>query len=397
MVFPFFSAGDISANVDLQTNSLEDSSPSDSYNGLIKIYIVEPVSRWNDYDGDPYEFGFIDFALEKELDIPYQETYEMGDTWDGHTQDITIYEDNIMGIAVVFNGAAEQGYSDPPGNQHPFDAYYVDATAAAFPGETGYNTITDEFTHTVFMEEGTGTWCGNCPILKMHLHNIYESHDYPFYYAALVEDECAVGRMRLIDDYNIFGYPTLFGDGGYQVVMGGFEDEARYRDAIEACGSRDVHNLNLSLTLEWLGESKIRLEVSVMNNELASNRPPREPQRPTGPKFGFVYREYIYSAVTTDADDHDIEYMFDWGDGTFSEWYGPYPSGEAVEVSHNWSDKGEYQIRVKARDIIGDESEWSEPLSVVMPRHNSMGWFDRVFHRQKTLTFRIWRMLFADR
>ncbi|MGC9554682.1 MAG: hypothetical protein ACP5EK_05165, partial [Thermoplasmatota archaeon] len=27
---------------------------SGSYAGVLRLYVVEPVSRWNDYEGDPY-------------------------------------------------------------------------------------------------------------------------------------------------------------------------------------------------------------------------------------------------------------------------------------------------------------------------------------------------------
>ena len=40
--------------------------------------------------------------------------------------------DNIMVIAAVFSSTAHQEYSDPPYNDNPFDAYYVDAAAGAF-------------------------------------------------------------------------------------------------------------------------------------------------------------------------------------------------------------------------------------------------------------------------
>ncbi len=44
-------------------------------------------------------------------------------------------------------------------------------------------------------------------------------------------------------------------------------------------------------------------------------------------------------------------------------------SGEIYEVNHTWDEKGEYEIRVKAKDEHGAESEWSDPLPVSMPRN----------------------------
>jgi len=54
--------------------------------------------------------------------------------------------------------------------------------------------------------------------------------------------------------------------------------------------------------------------------------------------------------------------MWDWDDGTFSEWLGPFNSGEEVCAAHTWTEGGDYEVRVKAKDEHGAESNWSEPL-----------------------------------
>lgn len=58
--------------------------------------------------------------------------------------------------------------------------------------------------------------------------------------------------------------------------------------------------------------------------------------------------------------------MFDWGDNTSSNWIGPYNSGVAGEASHIWIDPGKYDIKVKAKDVNGSESDWSIPLTVTI-------------------------------
>ena len=50
-------------------------------------------------------------------------------------------------------------------------------------------------------------------------------------------------------------------------------------------------------------------------------------------------------------------------------WLGPYNSGETVEAGHIWTDNGTYEIILKAKDDYSLESEWSDPLSVSMPRN----------------------------
>jgi len=68
--------------------------------------------------------------------------------------------------------------------------------------------------------------------------------------------------------------------------------------------------------------------------------------------------------------------MFDWGDGTYSEWQGPYESGDNISSENSWNSQGNYDIRIKAIDDPNDdgdisdgiESEWSDSLQVSMPK-----------------------------
>ena len=55
--------------------------------------------------------------------------------------------------------------------------------------------------------------------------------------------------------------------------------------------------------------------------------------------------------------------MWDWGD-EISDWLGPYGSGEIIEVPHIWNALGEFEIRVKAKDVRGKESGWSDIILI---------------------------------
>jgi hypothetical protein len=91
---------------------------------------------------------------------------------------------------------------------------------------------------------------------------------------------------------------------------------------------------------------------------------PEKPQKPEGPVSGNKGKEYDYSSLTTDPDGDMLYYLFDWGEKNNSGWLGPYNSGEKCVASHSWSNQGTYEIRVKARDVHGRESNWSDPLSL---------------------------------
>lgn len=93
------------------------------------------------------------------------------------------------------------------------------------------------------------------------------------------------------------------------------------------------------------------------------NNPPNKPNKPYGENNGKIEQNYTYITNTTDPDGDQIYYKWDWGDGTYSTWDGPYDSELLVNASNNWS-KGTYNIRVKAKDIYNLESNWSEPLTI---------------------------------
>ncbi len=98
-----------------------------------------------------------------------------------------------------------------------------------------------------------------------------------------------------------------------------------------------------------------------------TNSPPDKPVKPSGPSSGSAGVSYSYSSHTIDADGDMVYYLFDWGDGSNSGWLGPYASGQEVNASHTWSEMGSYAIKVKAKDTVGAESEWSDTMAVSMP------------------------------
>ena len=101
------------------------------------------------------------------------------------------------------------------------------------------------------------------------------------------------------------------------------------------------------------------------------SQPPEKPDPPMGLTDGRINEVYEYTAVTTDPENDDLYYLFDFGDQTDSEWIGPFASGKLCSVNHSWTKKGSYSIRVKAKDSTGLMSEWSDPLSISMPRTHS--------------------------
>jgi len=101
--------------------------------------------------------------------------------------------------------------------------------------------------------------------------------------------------------------------------------------------------------------------------EPENNEPPHKTDAPEGPSEGFPDVNYLFKCNRTSDPDHDrIMYLFDWDDGTDSDWI--HVTSNMVEAEHNWGKRGTYQVRVKAIDIYGRESAWSNPLEIIIPR-----------------------------
>jgi fimbrial isopeptide formation D2 family protein/uncharacterized repeat protein (TIGR01451 family) len=125
------------------------------------------------------------------------------------------------------------------------------------------------------------------------------------------------------------------------------------------------------------GTYTIRLRVTDDNNITSTdtaqviitqeNTKPNKPSTPTGSTDGKSGDEYTYSTSTTDPEGDQVYYLFDWGDGTNSGWLGPFNSGITIEDSHIWEERGDYEIKVRAKDTGGLLSDWSDPLPISMP------------------------------
>ena len=142
-------------------------------------------------------------------------------------------------------------------------------------------------------------------------------------------------------------------------------------------------NLSHAWSVNGFYEIKVKAMDTLAESDWSSpfrvgiSNPPNKPNKPYGPTSGKVGASYTYTTSTADPDGDRIKFCFDWGDGNES-WTDFIASGGEGSASHTWHEKGSYSIRVKAIDEYGVESEWSDPLSVSMP---------------KTFTMNIWGIL----
>ena len=112
---------------------------SEAYFGHLRVQVTEINSRWNNYDGDPFHYALLDYALDKYVRISPGDTYVETATWKGSDShggqtygDIT--QDNIMIIGTVSHWLPHL-QNNPWTEPRPikFLAQYVDETQAVMP------------------------------------------------------------------------------------------------------------------------------------------------------------------------------------------------------------------------------------------------------------------------
>jgi N-acetylneuraminic acid mutarotase len=87
------------------------------------------------------------------------------------------------------------------------------------------------------------------------------------------------------------------------------------------------------------------------------------PNSPSGPTNGTTGTSYSYSTGGSTSNlGHSMQYQFDWGDGTYSDWL----SVGTTSVSKSWTSAGSYTLKAQARCATHTSvvSGWSSALFV---------------------------------
>ena len=113
-------------------------------------------------------------------------------------------------------------------------------------------------------------------------------------------------------------------------------------------------------------------------NDFKYNVPPENPII-TGETNGNIEYYYDYGFSSIDSNNNPVSFYVEWGDGTYINWTGggryyddftlsECASGEVIYLTHRYYEPGTYTIKAKARDVLGEESDWGT-LTVGMPRY----------------------------
>jgi len=232
--------------------------------------------------------------------------------------------------------------------------------------------------------------------IKQNISPIISSYDFPIevgetWVVPLISIWTDIGA--LIDlaipiEFNDYG-PLYFDEHSFtcidietvRVPAGRFNDSFHTKDSMSKYNfwysptARNVIKVDYENVQFYYNESffwdidQIYMELKDTNYK-PSNDPPIKPTI-TGTSSGNIKTYYTYKASAIDSEEDQIYYFFDWADGSNTGWIGPYQSGEQVSESHSWTLQGTYNIKVKAKDEWGAESDWAT-LEVSMPKNKSI-------------------------
>lgn len=150
-------------------------------------------------------------------------------------------------------------------------------------------------------------------------------------------------------------------EGNYSIFVNA-KNESQQNDTFSILANYDVyhHYCVMNETIENISSEPYTFNTT----------PARIPSTPTGPNTSPINHDNLFQTNSIQPENSQVYYMWDWGDGNYSTWLGPYESDESVQSSYTWHQPGIFNIRIKAKNSINEiESDWSEShqIEVIMP------------------------------
>jgi hypothetical protein len=216
-------------------------------------------------------------------------------------------------------------------------------------------TVTDTSDNTIVGSQHTIPITDNdTPIIIDHTPSVAHAGHY-FTFNATVTDNIYVKSVQVVYwcDDGIHTYAPMINAGGDYYAW-------------TTLYPLNLTSIQLHYVIIAIDTSGNTVNISLITIPIGPDYAPNMPETPSGPTSGQAGEVYTYTTRTIDIDGDQVYYMFDWGDGTNSGWVGSFNSGATASTSHTWT-KGNYQIKVKAKDVPGLESDWSPSLPISMP------------------------------
>ena len=311
----------IGALINEDTDELEvitflDNNEDIEFNGQLRVYVCEKESRWIDYDGEPYENAFIGWAPNTQISIPAQDSISKS----GSLTFPDITADNILIVAAVFDSTDN----------------YIQEVATTTP---------------ISADDNGGGADYIPPVIKIE---------------SPVEDEIVNGTINIKGsahhpkgDGNLKWTYIKINNGDWIKTEGSSKWEYSWNTSTVEDGICKIQAITSDGTLQSAID-----QVNVLVNNYG-NFPPFIPSLPMGPETGKAGNIISYMTCTEDPNDNDIRYGWDINsDDIVDIWTEYYKSEENIETNLSWGNAGTYQLKVKAEDVFGNSSDFSDALVV---------------------------------
>ncbi|PNX51128.1 MAG: hypothetical protein BV456_04325 [Thermoplasmata archaeon M8B2D] len=192
----------------------------------------------------------------------------------------------------------------------------------------------------------------------------YEKNDYCWGMCSADNDGFALGIC--------LNWGSLFEDADISIIETDEEGNIEWISDFENEGHQETRSINPTndggyivggMTSTDFGDPEcdaILYKINPFDNE--------QPTKPaiTGGHKGKPDKEYTFTASSSDPDGQKIFYMWDWGDGNYSEWL------DTTKATYSWATEDNFEIRVLVKDFYGYESEWSDPFAFSTPKSKTV-------------------------
>jgi hypothetical protein len=163
------------------------------------------------------------------------------------------------------------------------------------------------------------------------------------------------------DDYFSGKLPKIM-NGNHAVLLVGWKDDSSIKNGgywiCKNCwGTNWGYDGFFNLEYDNLGSNSGNIAWIDYNPD-DFNWPPIGKPTLNGPTHMESNVEYEFNFSSIDPERDSVYYKFSWGDGSESDWLWPFESGSIVTAKHTWGAEGSYNVRIKARNENGPESNW---------------------------------------
>lgn len=190
-----------------------------------------------------------------------------------------------------------------------------------------------------------------------------------------------VAAAKVDQRYKTVSYPEIFGKNSYLRLIHERTNDTYFESINGSDGLEEIRGQ------EWWHSSIITIQVK-------DNDPPLKPKI-IGKKIGDINEEQFFEIEFNDPNDDMIYLLIDWGNDNKTGWLGPFESGGSLNISHKYDDKGLVSMRVKAKDVFNDESEFSTFRFQMNKKSNviSSSFFELVLSKMEIISDFIYTML----